>query len=160
MFHHIVNRFEHGGKSTKREFVIILIVLTMLCTPTIAYSGKVDFPELFTYNDEMNANLEAALQLISSSFNEKNVTITQDLLAAMMTTLVKAVGSERYKFLPREEDWDYGMGTGCSSPSGCMRDRFGYYQGGVDYMGRGYIQLTLKDNYQRYCGQVFSPTQF
>lgn len=137
----------------KGKFFLILIVLAVLCTPTIAYSGKVEYPELFTYNDEMNANLETALNLISYSFNEKNVSITQELLAAMMTTLVKAVGNEQHKFLPSEEDWYYGMGTGGFSPSGCMKDEIEYYQGGVDYKGRGYIQLTLKDNYQKYCGQ-------
>jgi hypothetical protein len=120
------------------------MVLAILCSPTIAYSGEIDFPELFTYNDEMNANLETALHLISSSFNEMDVPIAQELLAAMMATLVKEVGSERHKFEPREEDWSEGIQ---------------YYEGGADYKGRGYIQLTGYSNYVAFAPDcvAFSP---
>jgi tetratricopeptide (TPR) repeat protein len=130
-------------------FVLLLASMTSAQCQKTAYSGKVDFPELFKYNDQKNTNLETALQSISSSFNEQEVTVTQELLAAIMATLVKEV--EVHAFLPKEEQWDYGMGTGCSRPNGCKNDGIGHYQGGVDYKGRGYIQLTLKSNYEKYC---------
>lgn len=120
----------------------------MMCTSSIAYSGKIDFPELFEYNDNVNANLETALKSISSSFNENNVPVTQELLAAIMATLVKEV--EVTGFLPKEEEGDYGMGPDSNYTVGGSR-RSTPYEGGVDYKGRGYIQLTLKSNYEKYC---------
>jgi hypothetical protein len=123
--------------------------MAVLSNTALAYSGEVDFPELFKYNDEMNGNLETALHLISTSFNEKGVPVTQELLAAMLATLEKEVGG-RYKFLPKEEEGDYGMGPGSTyTVKGSRRST--PYEGGVDYKGRGYIQLTLKSNYEKYC---------
>lgn len=135
------------------KLIIILTVMAVLSNTALAYSGEVDFPELFKYNDEMNGNLETALHLISTSFNEKGVPVTQELLAAIMATLEKEVGGMYNKFLPKEEQWDYGMGEGCSNPNanGCKNDGIGHYEGGVDYKGRGYIQLTQKSNYEKYC---------
>ena len=46
---------------------------------------------------------------VSFSFNEKGVPVTQELLAAMIATLENEVGGA-YKFLPKEEGGDYGMG--------------------------------------------------
>jgi WD40 repeat protein len=94
-----------------------------------------------------NANLENALLLISNSFNNKSISITQELLAAMMATLDKEVGKN---YLPVEEEGDYGMGPGSTYTVGGSR-RSTHYEGGVDYKGRGYIQITLKSNYQKYC---------
>jgi hypothetical protein len=96
----------------------------------------------------MNANLETALHTISSSFTERGVHVTQELLAAILATLVNEV--ENVKFLPREEKGDFGMGPNSKYTVGGSR-RSTPYQGGVDYKGRGYIQLTLLDNYQKYC---------
>jgi len=134
----------------KRMSVIAFLFWSMfLVAPAFAYTGSADFPDLFKYSDQKNTNLETALQSISSSFNEQEVKVTQELLAAIMATLVKEV--EVHDFLPKEEIWDYGMGTGCSNPNGCKNDGIGHYEGGVDYKGRGYIQLTLKSNYEKYC---------
>jgi len=120
----------------------------MLCIPINAYS-EADFRELFDYDDnDVNANLKAALQSISSSFNEEGVPVTKELLAAIMANLVKEVESK--KFLPREEDGDYGMGPKSTYTVGGSR-RSTPYTGGVDYKGRGYIQLTHKYNYEKYC---------
>jgi hypothetical protein len=132
----------------KGKLIIILAVMAVLSNTALAYSGEVDFPELFEYNDEMNSNLETALNLISFSFNEKGVTVTPELLAAMMATLKQEV--EVHKFLPKEEEGDYGMGSDSNWKVGGSR-RSTPYEGGVDYKGRGYIQLTLKENYQKYC---------
>ena len=129
--------------------VIAFLVLSMfLVAPAFAYTGSADFPELFKYSAQKNANLETALQSISYSFNEKDVSITQELLAAIMATLVEEV--EVHNFLPREEIGDYGMGSGSTyTVKGSRRST--PYEGGVDYKGRGYIQLTLKSNYEKYC---------
>jgi len=40
-----------------------------LVAPAFAYTGSADFPELFKYSAQKNANLETALQSISYSFN-------------------------------------------------------------------------------------------
>ena len=114
----------------------------------MAYTGSADFPELFKYSDQKNTNLETALLSISTSFKDNSVPITQELLAAIMATLDKEVGSN---YLPIEENGDYGMGTDCTyKVSGSCRSTS--YAGGVDYKGRGYIQITGKSNYQTYCG--------
>jgi len=50
--------------------VIAFLVLSMfLVAPAFAYTGSADFPELFKYSAQKNANLETALQSISYSFN-------------------------------------------------------------------------------------------
>jgi len=117
-------------------------------TTALAYSGSVDFPELFKYNAQKNVNLENALLSISISFKDNSVPITQELLAAIMATLDKEVGGS---YLPVEEQGDYGMGLGSTYTAGGSR-RSTPYDGGVDYKGRGYIQITGKSNYQTYCG--------
>jgi hypothetical protein len=43
-------------------FVLLLASMTSAQCQKTAYSGKVDFPELFKYNDQKNTNLETALQ--------------------------------------------------------------------------------------------------
>ncbi|MEI6103426.1 MAG: hypothetical protein WCP70_05730 [Methanothrix sp.] len=43
------------------------------------------------------------------------------------------------------------MGPGSTYTIGDSR-RSTSYNGGVDYKGRGYIQITHKENYQKYCG--------
>ncbi|MCX6680767.1 MAG: hypothetical protein NTX42_10460 [Methanothrix sp.] len=129
--------------------VIAFLFLSMLLVaPVFAYTGSADFPELFKYSDQKNANLETALLSISSSFKDNSIPITQELLSAIMATLDKEVGSD---YLPIEENGDYGMGTDCTyKESGSCRSTS--YDGGVDYKGRGYIQITGKSNYQTYCG--------
>lgn len=121
----------------------------LLVAPAIAYTGSVDYPELFKYSDQKNANLETALQSISSSFRNNSVPITQELLAAIMATLDKEV--EVANYLPVEEKGDYGMGANCTFKikGSCKSTP---YDGGADYKGRGYIQITGKSNYQTYCG--------
>ena len=105
----------------KKELIIVFLLLnTSLVAPAFAYTGSVDFPELFKYSDQKNTNLETALFSISTSFKDNSIPLTQELLAAIMATLDKEVGANSY--LPVEEKWDYGMGTGCSSPSGCKND--------------------------------------
>lgn len=129
--------------------VVAFLVLSMfLVAPAFAYTGSADFPELFKYSAQKNANLETALLSISSSFKDSSIPITQELLSAIMATLDKEVGSD---YLPIEENGDYGMGTGCTYKiNGSSRSTS--YDGGVDYKGRGYIQITGKSNYQTYCG--------
>jgi predicted chitinase len=133
----------------KRMSVIASLFLSMfLVAPAFAYTGSADFPELFKYSDQKNANLETALLSISSSFKDSSIPITQELLSAIMATLDKEVGSD---YLPIEENGDYGMGANCTYKiSGSCRSTS--YDGGVDYKGRGYIQITGKSNYQTYCG--------
>ncbi|VVB52338.1 Uncharacterised protein [uncultured archaeon] len=109
-----------------------------------------DFPWLFKYGPKKNRNLATALYSISSAFKERNVEVTPDLLAAVMATLEKEVGGE--DFLPVEENGDYGMGGNCSYKIG-SKCRKTPYSGGVDYKGRGYIQITHKENYEKYCGE-------
>jgi HEAT repeat protein len=139
---------EHGGIFIKGKIILILIVLVALCAPTTAYSGKVDFPELFKYSEQKSANLETALLSISHSFKDNSVPVTQELLAAIMATLDKEVGGS---YLPVEEQGDYGMGPSSTYTVGGSR-RSTPYDGGIDYKGRGYIQITGKGNYQTYCG--------
>jgi hypothetical protein len=122
--------------------------LLALCAPITAYSGKVEFPELFKYSEQKNANLETALLSISHSFKDNSVPVTQELLAAVMATLDKEVGGS---YLPVEEQGDYGMGPSSTYTVGGSR-RSTPYDGGIDYKGRGYIQITGKGNYQTYCG--------
>ncbi len=131
-----------------RIFAIASLLMSMLLTaPALAFSGSMEFPELFKYDDQKNANLETALLSILTSFKNNSVSITQELLAAIMATLDKEVGVE---YLPVEEGGDYGMGPGCSYKiKGSCRST--PYDGGVDYKGRGYIQITHKRNYQKYC---------
>jgi hypothetical protein len=130
----------------KGKLVLILIV-SLLSNTAFAYSGNADFPDLFKYDNQKNTNLETALQLISSSFNEHGVTVTRELLAAIIATLDKEVG---VNYLPVEEGGDYGMGPSCTYKiNGLCRST--PYDGGVDYKGRGYIQITHKYNYQEYC---------
>ena len=133
----------------KRVLVIASLFLSLLLVaPAFAYTGSVDFPELFKYSDQKDANLETALHSISSSLNDKGVPVTQELIAAIMATLDKEVGSN---YLPIEENGDYGMGTNCTYKiDGSCRSTS--YDSGVDYKGRGYIQITGKNNYQAYCG--------
>ena len=115
---------------------------------TFTYTGSVDFPDLFKYNNQENANLETALISISHSFNDNSVPVTQELLAAILATLDKEIGKS---YLPVEEEGDYGAGSSCTYKiRGSCRST--PYDGGVDYKGRGYIQITGKDNYQMYCG--------
>ncbi|HLC67242.1 MAG TPA: fibronectin type III domain-containing protein [Candidatus Nanoarchaeia archaeon] len=77
------------------------------------------------------------------------VPLTFELLAAIMATLDKEVGGSNY--LPVEERGDYGMGLGCSYPiNGACRSS--PYSGGLDYKGRGYIQITHDYNYRVHCG--------
>ncbi len=74
--------------------------------------------------------------------------LTPELLAAIRATLEKEVSGS---YLPVEEYGDYGMGPGCTYKiKGKCRST--PYDGGVDYKGRGYIQITHKSNYQAYCG--------
>ncbi|MBI5227600.1 N-acetylmuramoyl-L-alanine amidase [Candidatus Micrarchaeota archaeon] len=112
-----------------------------------AYNAS-KFPELFKYGKDKNQNLMTALKSISGSFKAQGTTMTPELLAAVMATLEKEVGGS---FLPVEEIGDYGMGPKCSYKiSGKCRST--PYDGGVDYKGRGYIQITHKYNYEKYCG--------
>lgn len=130
-------------------FVLSFSILSA-CTlenTAFGYTGSADFPELFKYDDQKNANLETALLSISRSFNDNSVPVTQELLAAIMATLDKEVGES---YLPVEEGGDYGMGSGCTYKVG-ESCRSTPYEGGVDYKGRGYIQLTGKSNYQKFC---------
>ena len=108
-----------------------------------------DFPELFSYGEAKNRNLATALYSISAAFKEKDVAMTRELLAAVMATLAKEVGGDA--FLPVEENGDYGMGDSCAYRIGgnCRSSPYG---GGADYKGRGYIQITHKENYAKYCG--------
>ncbi|MFH0876101.1 MAG: SGNH/GDSL hydrolase family protein [archaeon] len=105
------------------------------------------FPELFKYSGN-NQNLAEAFSSISSGFKEKGTTVSKELLAAMMATLIKEVGGS---FSPIEEYGDYCMGPGCTYKiaGNC---RSSPYTGGCDYKGRGYIQITHEGNYQTYCG--------
>ena len=92
------------------------------------------FPELFRYEEWKNQNLLDALQIISYEFNEREVEVTPELLAAIVATLRMEVGGS---FLPVSEySFDY-----CPS-----------YTGGCDYRGRGWIQITHKYNYAKHCG--------
>ncbi len=131
-------------------YFIVLISLLSACTlenTALGYTGSVDYPELFKYGNQKNADLETALLSISGSFNDNSVSVTQELLAAILATLDKEVGEN---YLPVEEGGDYGMGTGCTyKVDGSCRST--PYDGGVDYKGRGYIQITHKYNYQKYC---------
>ena len=131
-------------------FIVLLFSVLFACASedtAVTYTGSIDFPELFEYSNQKNANLETALRSISRSFNDNSVSVTQELLAAIMATLDKEVGGS---YLPVEEQGDYGMGSGCTYKiKGSCRST--PYNGGVDYKGRGYIQITHKYNYQKYC---------
>lgn len=132
-------------------FFVLSLSLLSACAlenTALGYTGSVDFPELFMYDNQKNTNLETALLTISRSFNENSVPITQELLAAIMATLDKEVGKS---YLPVEEEGDYGMGSGCTYKDRRGSCRSTPYVGGVDYKGRGYIQITHKYNYQKYC---------
>jgi len=75
-----------------RIFAIASLLMSMLLTaPALAFSGSMEFPELFKYDDQKNANLETALLSILTSFKNNSVSITQELLAAIMATLDKEV---------------------------------------------------------------------
>ncbi len=138
----------------KRRFagISVLIFLILLAS---AYANSSDdcSPKnfaLFKYNERKNQNLASALYSISGEFRKQNVQVTPRLLAAIMATLEKEVGGEN--FLPVEENGDYGQGGGCSYKiKGRCRTK--PYEGGIDYKGRGYIQITHRENYQKYCGQ-------
>lgn len=133
----------------KKVLVIVFMLLNaLLVASAFAYTGSVDFPDLFKYSDQKNTNLETALLSISTSFKDNSIPITQELLAAIMATLDKEVGAS---YLPVEEMGDYGMGPDCTYKIGGSC-RSTPYEGGVDYKGRGYIQITGKSNYQTYCG--------
>ncbi len=130
--------------------IFLLFIVLSACVlenTTFAYTGSADFPELFKYSNQKNANLETALLSISQSFKDNSVSVTQELLAGIMATLDKEVGAS---YLPVEEQGDYGMGPGCTYKIGGSC-RSTPYDGGVDYKGRGYIQITHKYNYQKYC---------
>ncbi|MEK6963266.1 MAG: fibronectin type III domain-containing protein [Nanoarchaeota archaeon] len=89
------------------------------------------------FSNEASASLQAA-----------TTGMTPELLAAVMATLSKEVPGS---FQPIEENGDFGMGPGCTYKiSGACRGT--PYDGGVDYKGRGYIQITHQYNYQTYCG--------
>ena len=119
-------------------------------TLTATQCSPSDFPEIFSYTDKKNQNLLGALKSISHEFQELGVSMTPELLAAVLGTLRKEVGPAN-SFLPVEEGSDYGMGSGCTYKiNGKCRSR--PYRAGVDYKGRGYIQITHKDNYEKYCG--------
>ncbi len=106
------------------------------------------FPELFIYDTQKNQNLYNALSDISLEFGKNKVDINEELLAPIITTLQKEVGGA---FLPIEEGGDYGMGPNCTyKVQGQCRST--PYEGGVDYKGRGYIQITHKGNYEKHCG--------
>lgn len=92
------------------------------------------YPELFSYDEEKNRNLLNALEMISYEFNQKDITVTQELLAAIIATLRMEVGA---KFLPVSE----------YSYASCPK-----YTGGCDYKGRGWIQITHSYNYENHCG--------
>src|SRR3989339_568061 len=153
-------RFKMLNKRSRFLSILVLIFLVLL---TVAYAGQAainsgngskcsikDFPGLFKYDESKNKNLATALYSISLSFEEQNVKITPKLLAAVMATLEKEVGAEN--FLPVEENGDYGQGGDCTYKiSGKCRKT--PYDGGVDYKGRGYIQITHKENYAKYCGK-------
>jgi hypothetical protein len=62
----------------------------------------------FKFSGQKNTNLETALLSISNLFKDNSVSVTQELLAAMMATLDKEVGAN---YLPVEEQGDYGMGS-------------------------------------------------
>ena len=92
----------------KKVLVIVFMLLNaLLVASAFAYTGSVDFPDLFKYSDQKNTNLETALLSISTSFKDNSIPITQELLAAIMATLDKEVGAS---YLPVEEMGDYGMG--------------------------------------------------
>ncbi|MBU0536061.1 MAG: peptidoglycan DD-metalloendopeptidase family protein, partial [Nanoarchaeota archaeon] len=110
------------------------------------------FPELFQYTSDKNANLAIALLSVSGAFNDRSIVMDKELLAAVMATLLKEVPGS---FSPVEEYGDYGMGPGCTYKinfDGVYLCRSTPYDGGIDYKGRGYIQITHKYNYQKYCG--------
>jgi murein DD-endopeptidase MepM/ murein hydrolase activator NlpD len=109
------------------------------------------YPQIFRYGNQKNNNLLEALVSISYSFREKNIDMTNELLSSVIATLRKEVPSS---FLPIEEYGDYCMGQGCSyKVNGQCRSES--YNGGCDYKGRGYIQLTHKYNYEAFGGQDF-----
>ena len=121
--------------------IVLLFGVLFACAlenTAVAYTGSVDFPELFKFSNQKNVNLETALLSISHSFKDNSVSVTQELLAAIMATLDKEVGES---YLPVEEQGDYGMGPGSTYTIGGSR-RSTSYNGGVDYNGRGYIQIT------------------
>ncbi len=129
--------------------VFAILVLCQMAGAAFAYTGSSDFPALFNHGSTSNANLQTALRSISLSFNDNGMSMTPELLAATMATLDKEVGGIGY--VPGEENGDYGMGPGCTYKiNGACRST--PYDGGVDYKGRGYIQITHKYNYQTYCG--------
>ena len=84
---------------------------------------------------DKNNNLLTALELVSCEFNTNGVEVTPELLAAIIATLRKEVGAT---FLPVSE---YSF-THCRN-----------YNGGCDYRGRGWIQLTHVYNYETFCGE-------
>jgi hypothetical protein len=140
-------------KGSLTRSVSIVLLFGMLSAFSLenaasGYTGSIDYPELFVFSSQKNANLETALLSISNSFQNNSVSVTQELLAAMLATLDKEVGEN---YLPVEEQGDYGMGPGSTYTVGGSR-RSSSYDGGVDYKGRGYIQITHKENYQKYCG--------
>ncbi|MBN2423359.1 C40 family peptidase [Candidatus Woesearchaeota archaeon] len=113
------------------------------------------FPELFSYSSKKNQNLAEALSNIGTEFRNKGVTISKELLAAILSTLRKEVGGA---FLPQEETGDYGMGPGCTYTGSCRGSPYDAFKdgdglGGLDYKGRGYIQITHRYNYLAHCGE-------
>lgn len=105
-------------------FIVLLFSVLSSCAlenAALAYAGSVDFPELFKYSDQKNGNLETALLSISQSFKDNSVSVTQELLAAVMATLDKEVGGS---YLPVEEQGDYGMGPGSTYTIGGLEVNF------------------------------------
>jgi hypothetical protein len=92
------------------------------------------YPSFFSYGTQRNMNLIEALSLITAEFNKKGIELTPELLASMIATLRMEVGNS---FKPISE----------YSFRFCPR-----YNGGCDYRGRGYIQLTHRSNYEKDCG--------